>query len=262
MNSKDNEFVQTLEYFNSLKNYEPIASKQFIVGIEGYLNEDIFYSITGYYKDLFRLYKFDYSDANNEQKPEAGSGEAYGIESLIRGKYGKLSGWVSYTLSKGTRSFPSYRNGKEYLYDGDQTHNIKTVLMYNLTRDITASTTFQFSSGYPKTWETGKYNQFSYDVVDDWIGIFPKDITPAKNNVRYPPRMLLDFGWKKKLRSGFGFNLAEYLGAKDAYFTMTIKNVLFLKRNPYYYFYLDNYGYYGFGMNYIPSVSAGYSIKF
>ncbi len=262
MNSKDNEFVQTLEYFNSLENYEPIASEQFIAGFEGYLNEDIFCSVTGYYKDLFRLYKFDYSDASGEQAPEAGKGKAYGIETLIRGKFGKLSGWISYTLSRGTRSFPSYRNGKEFLYDGDQTHNIKSVLMYNLTRDITASTTLQFSSGYPKTWETGKYNQYSYDVVNDWIGIFPKDITPAKNNVRYPPRMLLDIGWKKKLRSGFGYNLAEYLGSENAYFTMTIKNVLFLKRNPYYYFYLEDYGYYGFGMNYMPSVSAGYSIKF
>ncbi|MBN2281592.1 MAG: TonB-dependent receptor [Candidatus Marinimicrobia bacterium] len=262
MNSKDNEFVQTLEYFNSLKNYEPIASEQFIAGIEGYINEDLFYSVTGYYKDLYRLYKFDYSDADEAIGPEQGKGKAYGIETLIRGKIGKLSGWASYTISRGTRSFPSYRNGKEYLYDGDQTHNLKTLLMYNLTRDITASTTFQFSSGYPKTWETGKYNQFNYDVVEDRIGIYPRDVTPAKNNVRYPPRMLLDIGWKKKLRTGFGHDLAEYLGADDAYFTMTIRNVLFLKRNPYYYFYLPDYGYYGFGLSYIPSITAGYSIKF
>ncbi len=262
MNSKDNEFVQTLEYFNSLKHYDPIASEQFVAGLEGYLNEDIFYSVTGYFKDLYRLYKFNYADASGEQKPEAGSGEAWGVETLLRGKYGKLSGWISYTYSRGTRSYPSYRNGKTYLYDGDQTHNLKTVLMYNITKDVTASTTFQFSSGYPKTWETGKYSQFNYNVVDDRIGFFPRDITPAKNNVRYPPRMLLDVGWKKKLRTGFGHNLAEYLGADNAYFTMTIKNILFLKRNPYYYFYIADYGYYGIGMNYFPSVSAGYSIKF
>ena len=262
MNSKDTEFVQTLEYFNSLKNYDPIASEQFIVGIEGYLNEDIFYSITGYNKDLYRLYKFDYADAANEQKPEQGSGRAWGIETLLRGKYGKISGWISYTYSQGTRSFPSYRNGKTYFYDGDQTHNLKTVLMYNLTKDITGSTTFQFSSGYPKTWETGKYFQFGYDVVNDRINLFPRDITPAKNNVRYPSRILLDIGWKKKLRSGFGHDLAEYLGADNAYFTMTINNILFLTRNPFYYFYIQDYGYYGFGMSYLPSVSAGYSIKF
>ena len=265
MNSKNNEFMQTLDYFNSLKDFDPISSEQYIAGIEAYITDEIFCSMTGYFKDLKTLYKFDYSDASQsvaKANLEKGSGEAWGLETLIRGKYQKFSGWISYTLSRGTRSFPSYQNGKTYLYDADQTHNVKAVLLYNFTKDITASTTFQFSSGYPKTWETGKYAQYSYDIVNDEIGIFPRDMTPKKNNVRYPSRMLLDIGWKKKLRSGFGSYLAEYLGADDAYFTMTIRNVLFLHRNPYYYFYIPDYGYYGFGMSYLPSVSAGYSIKF
>ncbi len=85
-----------------------------------------------------------------------------------------------------------------------------------------------------------------------------------KNNVRFPPRMLWDVGWKKRLREGFGYRLAEYLGTDEAYFTMSIRNLLFLRRNPYMYFYLPipDYGYYAFGLEYFPSVRAGYSIKF
>ncbi len=56
--------------------------------------------------------------------------------------------------------------------------------------------------------------------------------------------------------------MAEYLGSDEAYFTMSIQNLLFLRRNPYMYFYLPDFGYYGFGIEFFPMVSAGYSIKF
>ncbi|HCL00528.1 MAG TPA: hypothetical protein DHW42_10555, partial [Candidatus Marinimicrobia bacterium] len=88
------------------------------------------------------------------------------------------------------------------------------------------------------------------------------NLTPAKNNVRYPPRLEWDIGWKKKLRGGFGYYLAEYLGADNAIFTMTIRNILFLHRDPQWYFYFPDYGYYGFDFEILPSISAGYSIRF
>ena len=66
----------------------------------------------------------------------------------------------------------------------------------------------------------------------------------------------------KRLRGGFGYQLAEYLGTDEAYLTMSIQNLLFLRRNPYMYTYFPGYGYYGFGMEFFPSVSASYSIKF
>jgi hypothetical protein len=94
------------------------------------------------------------------------------------------------------------------------------------------------------------------------VGGFPRDITPVKNNVRFPPRIVWDIGWKKKLREGFGQHLSEYLELKEAYMTMTIRNLLFLRRNPYYYFYFPGYGYYAFGLEYFPSVNFGYTLRF
>lgn len=266
LDTRNREFVQFLDYYNSLQNHAPIASTHYILGIEGYLTDKMEYSITGYYKDLYRLYRLEYDLVKNSEGVasalEKGRGKAYGVEFLVRGEIGHLSGWVSYTFSRGTRSYPTLQNGKAYFYDGDQPHNLKMILLYKLSNDITASTTVQFSSGYPRTWETGRYNQFYYDPLENSVGGFPRDITPVKNNVRYPPRLIWDIGWKKKLRSGFGYRLAEYLGCEDAYLTMTIRNLLFLHRNPYYYFYFPGYGYYGFAMAYLPSVDFGYSIKF
>jgi len=61
---------------------------------------------------------------------------------------------------------------------------------------------------------------------------------------------------------GFGAYLADFLQAKEAILNFTVKNVLFLYRNPYCYAYIPGYGYYGFAVNYFPSIQAGYIIKF
>jgi hypothetical protein len=266
LDSRNREFIQFLDYYYSLDGHPPVESVHYILGIEGFLTEKLEYSVTGYYKDLRRLYRLEYDAARNSDDLndvlEAGKGTAYGLEFLVRGSLGQLSGWVSYTYSHGTRSYPTLQDGQEYYYDGDQPHNLKLLLMYKLTKAITASTTFQFSSGYPRTWPVGRYNQYFYDPVENSVGGFPRDLTPAKNNVRYPPRIVWDVGWKKQLREGFGYHLAEYLGLKEAIMSMTIRNILFLYRNPYYYFYFPDYGYYGFGLEYFPSINFGYTLRF
>ena len=262
MDSKNNEFVQFIEYYNTLKGYDPMHSVHHILGIEGKITERLDYSLTAYYKDLRNLYHYSYESGGGSNRIEQGSGESYGFEILFRGEIGKLSGWVGYTYSHGSRNYPSVLNGKTTLFDGDQPHNFKSVLLYKLTGDITASSTFQFASGFPKTWETGMLMHYYYDPLWNGLGASPTSITPTKNNVRYPSRLTWDIGWKKKLREGFGYDLAEYLGAKDAVFFMTIRNLLFLHRDPQYYFYFPEYGYYGFDFDFIPSISAGYSIRF
>ncbi|MFB0517131.1 MAG: carboxypeptidase-like regulatory domain-containing protein [Candidatus Neomarinimicrobiota bacterium] len=267
MNTQDAELSQYMDYYYPLRKMEPLTSIHHILGIEGKISDRLDYSVTAYYKDLTNLYRFDYFNTiaaiySYEAALEQGHGEAYGLEFLLRGELGRLSGWVGYSLSRSLRSYPSIQKGKTFLYDGDQTHNLKAVLLYNLTRDITASTTFQFTSGFPKTWETGIVNHYDYNPVENTYGYFPEYLTPVKNNVRFPPLLNWEIGWKKKLRGGFGYRLAEYLGTDEAYLTTTIQNLLFLRRNPYLYFYIPGYGYYGFDISYFPSVRVGYSIKF
>jgi len=266
MDSKGDEFVQFLDYYNSLGDRTPINSTHHILGLEGRLTSTIDYSISGYYKVLNRLYRSTYSGSQGllqaETEIEAGEGEAYGFEVLVRGDLGPLSGWVGYNWSRGLRRYPSILNGKKTLFDGDQPHNLKAILMYKLTPDITASTTIQYTSGFPRTWEIGQLLRYAYDPLTNELGAFATTITPERNNVRYPPRLTWDVGWKKTLRGGFGYHLAEYLGGVEASYQMTIRNIMFLHRDPYYYFYLPEYGYYGFDFEFLPAITAGYSIRF
>ena len=266
MDSKGDEFVQFLDYYQSLEERAPLNSIHHILGLSGPLFGDIQYEVSAYYKDLKQLYRATYSNTvvagQRSALIEGGSGESYGFEILLKGEFGRLSGWLGYNYSKGFRRYPSILDGRRSLFDADQPHNIKSILMFKLTPDIVASSTLQLTSGVPRTWETGMRMHASYDPLTNTMGAFATYITPERNNVRYPARMAWDIGWKKKMRSGFGFNLAEYLGGVDAYMTMTVRNLLFLHRNPVYYFYIPDYGYYGMSMEWLPSISFGYSLQF
>jgi len=267
MNSQDYELSQFLDYYYPLGKRTPLTSIHHIAGLDGRLSEYLDYTITAYYKWMPTLYRFDYSSTARsiyayQAVLEKGEGEAYGIEFLFKGSWGRLSGWAGYSWSRATRRYPSIMDRQTYLYDGDQPHNIKAVALYNFTEDITGSMTFQLTSGFPKTWEVGQLSHYNYNPMENSYGIYPINLTPAKNNVRYPPRLVMDIGWKKQLRSGIGHQLAEYLGSEDAYFTLTAQNLLFLWRNPWMYFYIPDYGYYGYDFLPVPIVAAGYVIKF
>ncbi len=265
LDSKNDEFVQFLDYYNSLKDLAPLSSTQGAVSVEKNLTPELFASLTAYSKNFARLYRSSYSNdfsVNRGIVLEKGEGEAYGIEVLLRIEKARLSGWISYAYSRGLRRYPGILGGRTHIFDGDQPHNFKSVLSYKLTRDITASTTFEFSSGFPRTWETGMFLRYDYDPAANQLNAFSASLTPEINNVRYPPHINWEIGWKKKLRSGFGYQLAEYLGLDEAYFTTSIRNLLFLYRNPQYYFYIPEFGYYALGTSYLPSVSAGYSLVF
>ncbi len=267
MNTQDFEISQYLDYYYPLHDVKPLVSIHHILSLEGQLSQRLRYSISAYYKDLETQYRFDYNTSSSSilaynANLEKGTGEAYGLELVLRGDWKRFSGWASYSWSHSSRSYPSIQNGKAYIYDGDQPHNLKAVVLYKMTSEITTSSTLTISSGYPRTWESGYVNCYSYDPVENSYGIFGMPYTPVKNNVRYPTRMVWDMGWKKKLRSGFGFYLAEYIGSDEVYFTMSIQNLLFLRRNPYMYIFIPEYGYYGYGLYYFPTVSVGYSIKF
>jgi hypothetical protein len=269
MNTQEYELSQFLDYYYPLMNQKPMKSMHYIIGFEGKIASTVHSSVSLYFKNLTQLYMFNYSTSlrdifNYESFLERGKGSAYGLELLLKGKLGNFSGWISYTLSRSLRSFDFIHSGKTFLFDGDKTHSFKSVLNFKLTEIVSLSSVFEFSSGVPRTFATGMMNYFSYDPLTNKYGIYPIEITPEKNNVRFPAFISWDLGMKKLLRKGFGILLAEFLGSNEAYLTWTFYNVLFLHRNPYIYFVIDPKSdkLYGLDPFFIPSISVGYFIKF
>lgn len=126
-------------------------------------------SIETYYKRLSRVTDFvDGADLGLNDRIETemiqGEGRAYGLELYARKRAGKLTGWVSYTLSRTERRIrgltaqdPGVNGGQYYPSPYDKTHDLAVVGLYPVGRKWTLSGTFVASSGLPATFPESRY---------------------------------------------------------------------------------------------------------
>ncbi len=267
INTQEYELSQFLDTYYPLEHHLPSASRQSILGIEADVTQGIQLSLDFYYKDILRTYAYDYNASQLEEtsffeKLRQGKGESYGLELLVKGYWGRTSGWISYGWSKSTRQFPHIMNGKLHLFDYDRPYSFKAVINHQVTSALEFSGSLRILSGMPKTLETSYASYYYYDPITNQIGEWPQVVTPVKNNIRMPYYLRLDLGMKKQLRKGFGADLARYLGADRAFMNVTFGNLLFaVQRNVWFYIH-DEDKLYGVGTNYIPEFGMGYSIQF
>ena len=124
-------------------NILPEIADQYTLGYFRNFSDNMFEtSVEVYYKTMKN--QIDYRNGANlilnnkvESQLVFGKGWGYGAEFLIRKKYGKLTGWISYTLSKTKRQFPDINGGKVFLAKQDRPHNLAIVAMYELNAKLT-----------------------------------------------------------------------------------------------------------------------------
>jgi hypothetical protein len=175
-------------------------------------------SVEIYYKN-FRN-QIDYRNGANlilnnkvESQLVFGKGWGYGAEFLIRKKYGKLTGWISYTLSKTKRQFPDINDGRTFLAKQDRPNNLAIVGMYELNPKITFSATWIYISGNVVTFPSGRY------MVDGNIVPYYTE----RNGYRMPDYHRLDVGitWirkkSEKFESSWNFSVYNVYGRANAY---------------------------------------------
>ena len=126
-------------------------------------------SVEIYYKRLFN--QIDYVDGadltlNNRIETEilSGEGRAYGLELYVKKNMGRLTGWLSYTLSKTekripgiSKSDPGINNGQFYPNSFDKTHDLSITAIYALNRSWSLSANFIYSTGRPATFPNSRY---------------------------------------------------------------------------------------------------------
>jgi len=176
-------------------------------------------NIETYYKDLQN--QIDYKDgaevysSNNAIETELafGKGRAYGVEWLLKKKTGRLSGWLSYTLSKTERKIDGINGNQWYNARQDRTHDIAIVAMYKLNEKWTLSANWVFYTGDAVTFPAGKY------TIDDQTTYYYTD----RNSYRMPNYHRLDLGatlqlkQKKRWSSELSFSLYNAYGRENAY---------------------------------------------
>lgn len=121
-----------------------------------------------------------------------GDGRAYGAEFFVKRNQGKLTGWVSYTLSRSERQIEGINRDKWYPNKYDKTHNLNVVAMYQLGPRLTASANFAYGTGVATTFPNGR---FVYEGL-----VVPVVGNDARNNYRVPAYHRLDLGATLKNR--------------------------------------------------------------
>lgn len=200
-------------------NVLPEIADQYTLGyFRNFFNNMFETSIEVYYKTLRN--QIDYRNGANlilnnkvESQLVFGKGTGYGAEFLVKKKYGKLTGWISYTYSKTKRQFAYINGGSEFLAKQDRPHNISIVGIYELSPRLIFSATWIYCSGNVVTFPSGRY------VVDGNVVPYYTE----RNGYRMPDYHRLDIGLtlnrKKpsKLESSWNFSIYNVYGRANAY---------------------------------------------
>jgi hypothetical protein len=173
-------------------NIKPLIADQITLGYFRNFKENMFESSAEiYYKDLQN--QLDYVDNANlllnkylEADLVQGKGRAYGAELYLKKSKGKLNGWVSYTLSKTERQVRGISNDEWFLSKYDRTHNVNTVLIYDLNKRFSFSANFVFQTGTPATFPTAKVEIQGY--------VIPYNTENKRNNYRNTAYHRADIG--------------------------------------------------------------------
>ncbi|OJJ23504.1 hypothetical protein BKI52_03840 [marine bacterium AO1-C] len=103
------------------------------------------------YRDNAHLFLND----NLATEIRTGTGQAYGLELMLRKKGKKFNGAISYTLSKVAFNIPGINQGESYAPRYDRPHNLSMNVSYELGRRWRISSTFTYMSGSNVTLPVG-----------------------------------------------------------------------------------------------------------
>lgn len=191
-------------------------------------NADFETSFETYYKTLQN--QVDYIDGADLLLNEFlegdllnGKGRAYGAEFYIRKTSGKLTGWISYTLSRSERKVNGVNNYDWFPVRFDRTHNFYLVLNYKINEKWELASNFVYSSGTPTTFYNNQYRVQGY--------IVPDVLNNARNNVRNPDYHRLDFSATYNRKKGRKWESNWVFSVYNAY----------NRRNPFSIYFNTNY---------------------
>ena len=201
----------------------PQKSDQVAIGLVYTPNKIFKFSTEGYIKQQENVLA-DNEFTDYEENPvlwenifEVGRGWSKGVELLIEKTEGKLSGWISYTISKTERQFDNINNGEKFPYIFDRRHDLSLVTNYTFNNRIDMGIIWIYATGRKMTLpemqyisnfniNSGDFNSNQNDVI----------INSGRNAYTLSDYQRLDIGInfhkKKKL-----FNRTWSFGITNAY---------------------------------------------
>lgn len=122
-------------------------------------------SVELYYKEMNNMVEFkqgalptDNVNDNTDNLLVYGKGWSYGAEFFIKRSFGKITGWVGYTISKSERYFKDIQ-AEKYPAKYDRRHDLTLVCSYEMTKRWSFGMSFVFASGNTMTLPNSWYLQ-------------------------------------------------------------------------------------------------------
>ncbi|MGD2034227.1 MAG: TonB-dependent receptor [Bacteroidales bacterium] len=148
-----------------------------------------------------------------EGELRVGTGQAYGIELLIKKQTGRLTGWLSYTYSRSYKKIPEINDGERYQASYDKPHDFALVVSYDFNERWNVSGDWIYTSAPPRTMPTGRME-------------FRNSIAPVysdRNTIRVFPYHRLDISAT--------FRLNKNSKRFDHFLNLSVYNA-YMKKNP------------------------------
>jgi len=229
---------------------KPEKSTQYASGFAFNILDKLDFTVEGYYKQMYNLVEYkegqslflnfedtEVSDASDwEKKVTQGKGWAYGVEFLLQKDYGKLNGWIGYTLSWNNRQFDEVSFGRIFPAKYDRRHDISIVLTYKKSEKLDFGLTWVYGTGNNVSLATyqyvtahnaqsyyNTYNPGSFNYYNGWHYFNLTDYYGKRNNFRMPAYHRLDLG--------INFNKIKKRGTRT--WSISIYNA-YSRMNPFY----------------------------
>ncbi len=203
----------------SSNNIKPVYVDHLSAGLfRNFMDNNIETSIEVYYKNMIN--NADYKDGADiifdehvESQILEGKGRSYGLELFVKKKYGNLTGWISYTLSRSENKIEGINNFSWYPIRYDKTHEVSFIAIYKISQRLTLSGVWTYATGNAVTFPSGKY------LVDN----NPIPYYTERNGYRMPAYHRLDLSLNlngkqhKKYKSSWDFSVYNVYNRYNAY---------------------------------------------
>ncbi|MBC9932689.1 TonB-dependent receptor [Chitinophaga qingshengii] len=156
-----------------------------------------------------------------EQVMLNGEARAYGLEVMLKKNTGRLTGWLSYTLSKAEQrtpgrnaAEPGINNGQWYRANYDKTHNLSLTAAYQLAKKWSLGGIFTYQTGKAATFPTGKYQYQGITIAN--YGERNGNSLPAYHHLDVSATYTPKPDSKKRWKSEWVFSIYNAYGRNNA----------------------------------------------
>ena len=199
---------------------KPLVVDQFALGyFHNFDNNNIETSIEVYYKDMQNI--SDFEDGTNimfndkiESQILNGKGRSYGLELYLKKKFGKFTGWLSYTLAKTELQIDEINEGEWYPAKYDRSYDLSIVMNYKITERMTVSGTWVYYTGNAVTFPSGQY------IIEDQVIPYYTE----RNGYRMPDYHRMDLNFhldgkehKRNFTTSWDFSIYNVYNRYNAY---------------------------------------------